>query len=230
MAEKSSLNVLGKVATYIILPIGVLVVIYKFLETWFMGPVNAIIELWKQQYDDYVMELKQFSEEDEGNLTAEHQQILEGKIKMIEQTEQTFAQVSGRWDYWIGIITAGAFAIIGAYVLPSIVKKWKDIVKKGDVQGNYGQGYLAMCMMADDLAARGMTAAASALSTVIATRFNNIDAPYMQSQITYWQNMLPQLTGWQLLYAYYIIQAYQVTLVNVPTWMTYLPSPVVLRR
>jgi hypothetical protein len=219
-------NVLGKLVLYVGIPVGVLVVVYKALETWFMGPVNAVKDLWEKQYKDYVEEVKRYADEDNGNLTAEHQTILAEKEKVIAQTEKTFAQVSGRWDYWIGLVITGVFAIAAIYLLPSVISKWKGLVKKGDVQSEVGQGYIAMCMTADDLAARGRVTEATALSTVIATRFTTVDKPFMQSQISYWQTQLPNLTGWQLLYAQYIITAYQVTLLQVPIWFTYLPPPI----
>jgi len=222
-------DVLSKVVLYVALPIGVLVTVYYTLTNWFMGPVNAVKDLWEKQYNDYVAELKSYSEADGGNLTAEHQTILESKEKMIAQTEKTFAQVSGRWDYWIGVVLAGVFAIAGLYLLPSIINKWKGLVKKGDVQSEVGQGYIAMCMAVDDFAARGLTTEATVLATVVSTRFSGVDAPYMQGQISYWQSQLPTLTGWQLLYASYIITAYQTTLAMVPVWMTYWP-PLILGR
>ena len=219
-------DVLSKLMLYVGLPIGVLVTVYYVLVNWFMGPVNAVKDLWEKQYNDYVAELKQYSEQDKGNLTAEHQTILARKENMIVQTEKTFAQVSGRWDYWIGVVLAGVFTIAGLYLLPSIISKWKGLVKKGDVQSEMGQGYIAMCMMVDDLAARGLTTEATVLATVVSTRFSEVDAPYMQGQIAYYQSVLPTLTGWELLYASYIITAYQVTLQMVPVWMTYWPPPI----
>ncbi|MEM2385423.1 MAG: hypothetical protein QXO67_00420 [Candidatus Bathyarchaeia archaeon] len=226
MAEEKGIPWWAKTIIYVAVPIGVLVIIWKVIESWFMGPVNAVKDLWEKQYNDFVKELKQYAEQDKGNLTAEHQTILEQKRSQIAQTEKTFAQVSGRWDYWIGYILLGVFTIIGAYVAPAIISKWKGILKKGDVQSEVGQGYIAMCMMADDLAARGMLSEAATLTTVIATRFNNVDAPYMQQQIAYWQSQMPTLVGWELLYASYIITAYQVTLTMVPVWISYLPPPV----
>jgi hypothetical protein len=228
-AEKPSPwpEVLKTLMLYVALPIGILVTIYYVLKNWFMGPVDAVKDLWEKQYNDYVNELKQYSEADGGNLTSEHQTILEGKSKQIAQTEKTFAQVSANWTYWLrDVVYAGIFTIAGYYILKNIVLKWKNKVKPGDVQSEKGQGYIAMCMMVDDLAARGLTLEATRLATVVSSRFYEVDAPYMQQQIAYYQSVLPTLTGWELLYASYIITAYQVTLQMVPVWMTYWPPPV----
>jgi hypothetical protein len=217
-------DVLGKLVLYVGIPVGVLVVVWKVLESWFMGPVNAVKDLWEKQYNSFVDELKRYAEEDKGDLTTEHQTILEGKEKMIAQTEKTYAQVSGRFDYWIGVIIgAGVFLIAAKYILPDVIRAWKGRVKTGDVQSELGQGYIVMCMMIDDFAARGLTTEASVLATVTARRFETVDAPYMNSQIAYWQSQLPNLVGWQLLYAQYIITAYQTTIMMVPIWFSYLP-------
>jgi hypothetical protein len=226
LAEKRPawVDVLGKLVLYVGVPVGVLVVVWKVLESWFMGPVNAVKDLWEKQYNDYVAELKSYSEADGGNLTAEHQTILEAKTKQIAQTEKTFAQVSGNWLMWLrDVVIVGIFTIAGYYFLKNVVLKWKGLVKSGDVQSEVGQGYIAMCMMIDDFAARGLITEASVLATVTARRFETVDSPYMNSQIAYWQSQLPNLVGWQLLYAQYIITAYQTTIMMVPIWFSYLP-------
>jgi uncharacterized membrane protein YagU involved in acid resistance len=228
MAEKPSpwTEVLKTLMLYVALPIGILVVIYYVLKSWVMGPANAVLDLWEKQYNDYVNELKQYSEADGGNLTPEHQTILEQKTKQMAQTEKTFMQVSGQTSWWIGAIYVVAFAIAARILYPVVVDAWKKRVKSGDVQSEQGAAYLAMCMMVDDLAARGLTLEATRLATVVSSRFYNVDAPYMQQQIAYYQSLLPTLTGWELLYASYIITAYQVTLQMVPVWMSYWPPPV----
>jgi len=223
MAQEKEVPWWAKALAYIVVPIGVIFIIYKLISDWFLGPLKAVEDLWKKQYDDYVKELKQFAEEDEGALTEEHQTILEGKRTQLSQTEKTYFQLVGRIDYWIGWILVGVFTIIGAYVAPAIIKKWKDLVKSGDVQSEMGASYIAMCMIADDLAYNGYTSEAAALVTTINTRFENVDKPYMQAQIAYWQSQLPTLVGWELLYANYIITAYQTTINMVPIWLSYLP-------
>jgi hypothetical protein len=227
-AEKPSPwpEVLKTLMLYVALPIGILVTIYYLLKSWFMGPLNTIEKMWETEYTEYFKELKEFSEADGGNLTAEHQTILAKKEEDIKRKEQTIPQLGGNLNDWISRVTDYIFIIALVFLLPSIITKWKGLVKKGDVQSEKGQAYIAMCMMVDDLAARGLTLEATRLATVVSSRFYNVDTPYMQQQIAYYQSILPTLTGWELLYASYIITAYQVTLQMVPVWMTYWPPPV----
>lgn len=235
-AKSAWVDVLSKLVLYVGIPIGVLILVYKVITDWLMGPVNALKDLWWKQYEDFVRELKEYSEEDNGNLTPEHQTILYGsgeknggKAGILLNTERSIVNISKNtsllpdWAYWI------IFGIILAYVAPPILKKWKDFIKKNDVQSGMGQAYIATCMLADDFANKGYIDIATNLTTVLQERFNTIDAPYMQSQITYYQSQLPNLVGWELLYAQWIIQAYQIELVNIPIWFTYLPPPI-LRR
>jgi hypothetical protein len=229
MAEKPSpwTEVLKTLMLYVALPIGILVVIYYVLKSWITGPVDAIKELWWKTYQDWVNELKQYAEQDEGNLTPEHQTILEGKRGQIRSLEQTVAKLGGDLTSFVKeFVYVAFFTILGYFILRDVIQKWKGRVKSGDVQSEMGETYIAMCMMVDDLAARGLTLEATRLATVVSSRFYNVDAPYMQQQITYYQSLLPTLTGWELLYANYIITAYQVTLQMVPVWMSYWPPPV----
>ena len=130
-------------------------------------------------------------------------------------------------DKYVSWFVEWVLGALSVYVGWKIFKEWKETrIKKGDVQSEQGASYIAMCMIADDLADRGLTSYASALARTIATRFENIDKPYMESQIAYWQSQLPNLVGWQLLYANYIITAYQTTINMVPIWISYLPPPI----
>ena len=223
MPERDWAEILKTLVLYLAVPIAAILIIYKIISDWLMGPVKAVEDLWKQQYDDFVAEAKQFAEEDGGALTEEHLSILDQKRQLIAQTEKTYVQLAGRYDPLIYLAFAAGLTIVGFYVAPAIIKKWKGLVQSGDVQSEMGASYIALCMIADDLAYRGYTSEAAALATTITTRFENVDKPYMESQIAYWQNQLPTLVGWELLYAQYIISAYQTTITMVPIWLSYLP-------
>ena len=224
--QKNWSEILKTVMLYVVFPIGIIIVIYKVISDWLMGPASAYEEMWKQQYKDFVAEAKEYAETDEGALTEEHLTILEQKRKLIEQTEKSYVELTKRFDHLIDLAFYAGLTIIGFYVAPAIIQKWKDIVKKGDVQSEMGVSYLALCTIVDDLAYRGYTSEAAALVTTITTRFENVDKPYMEQQVAYWQSQLPNLVGWELLYANYIITAYQVTINMVPVWVSYLPPPV----
>jgi len=225
-------EVLKTVVFYIVLPVGAIFFIYKIISDFLMGPFNTYKELWMKQYDEFIKELKQFAEEDEGALTEEHQTILfDGKLPLLRQTEKSMFEygqgVFKTLDKYVSWFVEWVLGALSVYVGWKIFKEWKETrIKTGDVQSEQGAAYIAMCMIADDLADRGFTSYASALARTIATRFENIDKPYMESQIVYWQSQLPNLVGWQLLYANYIITAYQITINMVPIWISYLPPPI----
>ena len=219
-------EVLKTLMLYIALPIGALVIIYKLVSDWLLGPAKHIESLLEQAIEEYMIEAKQYAEEDQGALTEDHIMILDEKRKLIDQLQQTYIELTKMPDWLVNAIYIITFAVAGRILLPKIVEIWKGRVKSGDVQSEMGASYIALCMLADDLAERGYTSYASALANTIAMRFENVDKPYMESQIAYWQSQLPNLTGWQLLYANYIITAYQVTINMVPIWISYLPPPV----
>ena len=191
-----------------------------------MGPLNAVRDLWKQQYEDWVNELIQYTNEDNGNLTAEHQTILDQKDKARQQTEATYVQIANNTQNLI--IEALAIVVAGATAFglgKAVIDKWRS-KGEGQVQTAKGQSYIMICMLAEDLVNKGYPTQATALVTTMQNRFNNIDAPYMQAQITYYQSQLPTLVGWELLYAQYMINAYQVELAAIPMWFQALPPPI----
>lgn len=218
----------AKILVYVAVPIGALVVIYKILEMWFMGPINAIKDLWKQQYDDYVSELKSYVEEDKGALTPEHQTILDRKTNVMQQTEATFTELAkSPWDLLTLAVEIGG-VVLAVYLAPTIIKKWMDLAK-GKAATAKGMSYIAVCSMADDLASKGRLVEATALATTMQTRFYNIDLPFMQSQISYYQSLLPTLTGWQLLYAHFLIQTYTLEISSIPFFFSQLPPIIPLK-
>jgi len=215
----------AKTLLYIGLPIGALIVVYKIVSDWLSGPLNGVKELWQQQYNDYIKELKEFSEETGGNLTSEQLIILDRKEKAMKQTEQTYVQIAqntyGLLATCFGIAVAG---LIAYGLLSKVVSKWQSKTQ-GQVQTTIGQGYIAALALADDLAERGYTTQATVLATTVRGQFNILHAPFMQTEITRFQNLIPTLTGWELFYAQYMVNAYTVELAAIPIWFTYLPLP-----
>jgi hypothetical protein len=226
MAEEKAVAY-AKAIQIILLPITVVIGVFYLLYQYFIGPVKAVADLWKQQYQDYVEELKRYSEEDQGNLTPEHLEILNKKTAMIQQTEATYISITNDLYGLAKTAMAIAFTMLGMYILPDIVKKWKGVV--GDKAGTAkGMSYIAICSIIDDYAAKGQTLLASRLAAVTSTYFNTVDMPFMQAEIARYQQLLPTLTGWQYLYALFIIQYYTIELMAIPAWfaaLTPLPPP-----
>jgi hypothetical protein len=215
----------AKTLVYVGVPVGILALIYKGLEMWMKGPLDELRKLWERQYEEYVKELKAYSEQSKGALTQEQLSILRGKEASIKQTEQAYAQQAARlgetFEWWVKAITAGGFAIASLYFLPKVVERWRGLVR--EVRTEVGQAYLANVMCVDDLAARGRVAEAAALNAVISSQYREVDQPYMISQVSYLQAQLPYLTGWEAMYASYAIAGYQLCLSQIPVWLTYLP-------
>jgi hypothetical protein len=216
----------AKTLLYIGLPIGALIVVYKLASDWLSGPLNNVKELWQQQYNDYLKELKEFSEQTGGNLTTEQLTILDRKEAAMKQTQETYVQIA-QGTYGL-LATCFAIAVAGLVafgLLSKVVNKWQSKTQ-GQVQSTIGQDYICALGIADDLAERGYTTQATALATTMKSQFASVYAPYMQAEITRFQNSIPTLTGWELMYASYMVNAYTVELAAIPIWFTYLVIPV----
>jgi ABC-type transport system involved in cytochrome bd biosynthesis fused ATPase/permease subunit len=218
-----------KAIVYVAVPVGVIVAVYKIISDWLMGPVNALKDLWQKQYTDYVAEMKEYAEK--GLITSpDYQEILNRKSSSMQQTEKSYAQLSMNLQATIttcvAIVVAG-LAIVG--ISRAIIDKWTKKTS-GQVQTAKGQGYIAVCALAEDLAARGKLTEATSLVTAMQNYFNAVDAPFMQQQISYYQSMLPNLTGAELLYANFMITAYTTELAAIPVWFASLPPILTARR
>jgi hypothetical protein len=218
-----------KAIVYVAVPVGVIVAAYKIISDWLMGPINALRDLWQKQYNDYVAEMKEYA--DKGLITnPDYQEILNRKSSSMQQTEKSYVQLSMNLQATIttcvAIVVAG-LAIVG--ISRAIIDKWTKKTS-GQVQTATGQGYIAACALAEDLAARGKLTEATGLVTAMQNYFNAVDAPFMQQQISYYQSMLPNLTGAELLYANFMITAYTTELAAIPVWFASLPSILTARR
>jgi hypothetical protein len=218
-----------KAVVYVAVPVGVIVAAYKIISDWLMGPVNALKDLWQKQYNDYVAEMKEYA--DKGLMSNEdYQTVLDRKSSSMQQTEKSYAQLSMNLQATItecvAIVVAG-LAIVG--ISKAIIDKWTKKAS-GQVQTAKGQGYIAACALAEDLAEKGKLTEATGLVTAMRDYFNTVDASFMQQQISYYQSMLPSLTGAELLYANFIITAYATELAAIPVWFASLPPILTARR
>ncbi len=222
MAERREFPWWVKAIVYVAVPVGVIIVVYKLISDWLMGPINAIKDLWQRQYNDYVAEMKEYAEK--GLITSpDYQEVLNRKSTAIQQTEKSYVQLSMNLQATIttcvAIIVAG-LATVG--IAREIIDKWSKRVS-GQAQTAKGQDYVCVCALAEDLAARGKLTEASGLVTAMQNYFNTVDAPFMKQQISYYQSILPTLTGAELLYANFLINAYTTELAAIPVWFASLP-------
>jgi len=215
------------ILTYIVLPAAFLFLIYKIITDILLAPLRSTEELWKKQYDEYVRELMEYSEQTGGNLTADQKQILDGKVKLMQQTEATWAQIAagiyGTIERMAEVALGVAVTILALKYAPDIIEKWKKLFEKDRMGTATGQAYAAVMCQIESMAAAGKITEASVLRTVMENYFNTVDAPAMQQAITQYQQQLTQLTGWQYLYALYMINWLQIELNSIPAWFAALP-------
>jgi predicted PurR-regulated permease PerM len=214
----------AKTLAIIVIPAAALVGIFYILWQWITG--QQLINLWQKQYDDYVKELKQYAEQDNGNITPEHQEILARKENLLQQTEAGIMQALTTFWNQLGRLAELALGIVATiaavYFAPAVIKKWADLIK-GRGGTAKAMTYAARCMAIDDYAAKGQTTLASLLATVTSTYFNTIDMPFMQSEITRYQEIAQTASGWMYYYALFMIQYYTIELESIPYWLSMLP-------
>lgn len=223
MAKKNASEV-AKALAIVLVPIGAIIVIFYILYQWLT--LSGLEKLWKKIYQDYLDELRKYAEEDQGNITPEHQTILDSKIKILQDVQASYLQAAT--SFWTNLSAFAekfiifTFAMLGLYFAPTIITKWKSLAKgKGGTAKS--AEYIAICSMIDDLASKGQTVLASRLYTFYASYFNTVDAPFMQNEILRYQQIAQTATGWLYYYAQFIIQFYTLELVSIPLWFQALP-------
>ena len=224
MPKKEEKYEWAKTLAIILVPAGALVGVFFILWQWITG--QQLINLWKKQYDDYVKELKQYAEQDNGNITSEHQEILSRKENLLQQTEASIVQTLTQFWNQLARLAELAISIVAAiaaiYFAPAVIQKWADLIK-GRGGTAKAMTYAARCMAIEDYAAKGQTTLASVLATVTQSYFNTVDMPFMQSEITRYQQIAQTATGWMYYYALFMIQYYTIELDAIPYWFSMLP-------
>jgi predicted PurR-regulated permease PerM len=215
---------LAKTLAIILIPAGFLIAIFYLLWQWITG--QQLINLWQKQYEDYVKELKQYAEQDNGNITPEHQEILNRKENLLQQTEASIMQT--QTVFWNNLARLAELAIwiVGTitalYFAPAVIKKWADLIK-GRGGTAKAMTYAARCIAIEDYATKGQTTLASVLATVTQNYFNTVDMPFMQAEIARYQQIAQTASGWMYYYALFMIQYYTIELSSIPYWLSMLP-------
>jgi predicted PurR-regulated permease PerM len=224
LAEKKDKYEWAKTLAIILIPGGILIGIFYLLWQWITG--QQLINLWKKQYEDYVKELKQYAEQDNGNITPEHQEILNRKENLLQQTEASVVQtLNAFWknlNYYANLAFWIFWTIIGLIVAPTIAKKWADLFKD---RGGTAKAmtYAARCALIEDIAAKGQTIMASVLFTSTQNYFQTVDMPFMQAEIERYKQIAQTTTGWMYYYALFMVQYYTIELSSIPYWFSMLP-------
>jgi hypothetical protein len=199
---------------------GIFYLIYQYLG------LSQLTNLWKKQYEDYIKELKEYNEQDKGNLTPEHLEILNRKSSLLQQTEASIVQtVTAFWTQLgkLAELAMGvAITVAILFFAPDIINKWKSLIagKGGTAKA---MSYIAICMTIEETAAKGEVIQASNLATVTQTYFATVDAPFMESEIARYQQIAQTVTGWMHYYALFMVQYYTLELQSIPYWFSMLP-------
>jgi hypothetical protein len=215
----------GKILLYASIAVAALLTVYYTVTGVLLGPEQQVAGLWQQQYQDFLNELIEYQKEDgTGGLTTTHMQVLAQKSKAMQQTEQTYQNIVGSLYAVLEDFAITFGAVAGAVFAVWIIAKWKAYASNNQLQTATGQSYIVICMLTDQLTANGDTVGASVLAANARTMFSTMDEPYMQSQISYYQSIESSLTGVELAYAQWIIEAYTIELTSIPTWLALLPT------
>lgn len=215
----------AKTAIYIAIPVGVLYVAYRLLIDYFTAPLSQLKDLWQTELVQYNNLLAQYAKESGGNLTPDQLTVLDKMQKNMQQKEATYVQIA---QSMYGLVAECFGIAIAGLIIYGIISRILDKVRtqKDNVQTSIGQTYVCALAIADDLASKGFPTEATALMTTLQSRFTNVTSPFMQSEILRFQESLPTLVGWELIYAEYMIQAYTVELTAIASWFTLFPPPV----
>jgi predicted PurR-regulated permease PerM len=223
LAEKNKYE-LAKTLAVILIPAGFLIAIFYLLWQWITG--QQLINLWQKQYEDYVNEFKQYAEQDNGNITPEHQEILNRKENILQQTEASIMQTLT--VFWNNLFRLAELALwiattyLAIKAAPDVIRKWADLIK-GRGGTAKAMTYAARCVLIEDYAQKGQTTLASVLATITHNYFNTVDAPFMQAEIARYQQIAQTASGWMYYYALFMIQYYTIELSSIPYWFSMLP-------
>jgi hypothetical protein len=223
-AREAEWSETAKTVAIIVFPFIAFIGIFYILWMWLAG--QQFINLWKKQYEDYLKELKQYAEQDNGNITPEHLEILNRKENLLQQTEASIIQTQTVFWNQLGRLAELAIWIVGTiaalYFAPAVIKKWADLIK-GRGGTAKAMTYAGRCMAIEDYAAKGQTTLASVLATVTQNYFYTVDMPFMQAEIARYQQIVQTASGWMYYYALFMIQYYTIELQSIPFWFSMLP-------
>ena len=224
MAQKSEVPGWVKALVYVTVPIAAIYLVYRVVSDFLFGPLNSLKDLWKEQYSEYLKEVKQYNDQTNGNITSEQWKILDNKMKMMQQTEASIVQLANRiYDLAAMLVTLaiGVWAAVKIFG-PAIQAKWANYLQ-GNAGTSRGYGYIAVCGLVDDLAANGQLTNASVLKTSMMNQFQTVTLPEMTADLAYFQQQVTLTTGWEYLYCLYMIQWLQVEMVSIPAAFSMLP-------
>lgn len=212
------------IGKYLIQILGIgagILAVYYVVTTFFLGAGNAFMNQFRIMYDEYCKKLKGYAEETGGALTQAQLASKEGEENLMGITLAK-AQAAYNDPYAIlgqlGAIAIGVFgALAFIYAFPTILQKYRDMVKNHPPQSARGLSSLYECCMIDAFAMNGQSILATNLLNSLQTYWNSVEVPYMQSAISNWQQQIDTgvLTGFQLAYATMMVRSYQLEIATI---------------
>lgn len=213
------------ILTYIVLPIGALVIVYYVVKNLVSGGGQAFIDLYKVQLEAYIKKMDQYAKENNGVLNPAQEASREDEQKAMSGTQANAAQAFN--DPWkvIGMIGGVAVTVLGVvYVaknLPGIISKWQPIFQNPSTQPKSASGVSKMmeCVVVDQLAVEGDPVIATNFLSTVQNSWNTVDVPQMQAIMSSLQAQINAgiLTGIELSIAQATISAYASDIAMMPS-------------
>lgn len=195
--------------------------LYNWLMQGFFGAGQTFQNLYQSQLDAYTKKMTQFSKDTNGNLSPAQMQAHQDEIATMKQTQANIANSYGNFNMIVDVFVATAVGLILLKCLPSVINKWKPIFSRSrQYQPEAAEAQIAMVdmMIADELAAEGLPTTATTFVTSVQNYYDSVVIPGMQTQLVNYQNMINSgvLTGFELLYAQYMVQAIPFDIAMLP--------------
>lgn len=189
------------------------------LYKYFVYPGNVILNQYKKILEDIYKETKQFLKENKRQgvygLTENQKKILATKEESANDLRPQVEKVIYRrgWTLWSWVETA-VIGIIGIYALKELIPVLSDLVKdwraqnpdaSTNIASQYGHSHLIYEIVANEFAYMGELDVASAFyNNNIPSIYSSYTGPAINTQISYYQNLIPTLPPGTI--AYYVAQ------------------------
>lgn len=198
---------LGEVLIPVALGLGAITVGGWVVYQIFVAPVEAKKDELKMWVDEWLREYEEYIQD--GAINVEEQQALDFKTDMIEKVSEEIMAFGWTPEKIYGLVFTAGVTLLGLYVGKRAFDYFITRRQQGEIKTVHG--YIAAMGSAIniDLAEQGFPTLATAAQTSLQNWVNTYHIPLMQNQISYYQALIPYLTGMELLWAQYMITALQ---------------------
>ena len=214
----------AKAAVYIAVPVGIIVGAYFIIINFLFGPLNALKDVYKTQLKTLVDKVDGMIN-DHGTLTSDDWKLINIEKQQMDSTLSAMIQIANTFQWLAGfvVVTLGA-VLFAKFGLKPLAEAWKNRAQGVAATGN-GACYAGMCAIGDAYAQVGNIGLASSLRAALDLQWTSTDLDYMASQLVYYQSLLTQVQGWELIYAQFMVYYLPLEIAAIPTWIAVLPPP-----